>query len=108
MLKCFLASRDDRKQEVRVSMCPLRFILVFLSGLLAGYLAWKSLRCETSKEEEPLVDDSIQADESSEKPNSFERGIATISSGFWIFVDMASGRFLWQNLLCNSQKSKSC
>lgn len=25
-------------------MCPLRFILVFFSAVLAGYLAWKTVR----------------------------------------------------------------
>lgn len=25
-------------------MCPLRFILVFLSAVLAGYFAWKTVR----------------------------------------------------------------
>ncbi|TMW86878.1 uncharacterized protein [Solanum lycopersicum] len=84
-------------------MCPLRFILVFFSALLAGYLAWRTVRSsddldfanpddETTKsksEEERRESDSGEV-----KFHKFQK----IQNGFWVFVDMASGKYLWRNL----------
>ncbi|RDX88497.1 hypothetical protein CR513_29903, partial [Mucuna pruriens] len=75
-------------------MCPLRFILVFFSAVLAGYFAWKTVRSD------PIIDvvseDSSEEDKSSKKEDfDFKK---MIQSGFWVFIDMASGRYLWRNL----------
>ena len=32
------------RASVKYQMCPLRFILVFFSAVLAGYFAWKTIR----------------------------------------------------------------
>ncbi|CAK9319743.1 unnamed protein product [Citrullus colocynthis] len=85
-------------------MCPLRFILVFLSAILAGYIAWRSASSSSSSSSS----DIFQATEASDKspPENENRSVTeegfglkrTIQNGFWTFVDMASGRFLWRNL----------
>ncbi|KAG2279718.1 hypothetical protein Bca52824_050938 [Brassica carinata] len=60
-------------------MCPLRFVLVFFSVVLAGYFAWRAV--DSSPE-------LISEDSTTRK----------MGNGFWMFVDMASGRHLWRNL----------
>ncbi|XP_044477738.1 uncharacterized protein LOC123205011 [Mangifera indica] len=77
-------------------MCPLRFILVFFSAVLAGYFAWRTVRSS------PEIDTVISEDSTSEKTLlkdkqefNFKRAV---QNGFWVFVDMASGRYLWRNL----------
>jgi len=45
-------------------MCPLRFILVFFSAVLAGYFAWKTVR---SNPIEVFSEDSADEDKSSKK-----------------------------------------
>ncbi|KAI4350365.1 hypothetical protein L6164_004827 [Bauhinia variegata] len=75
-------------------MCPLRFILVFFSAVLAGYFAWRTVR--SSPEFEITSEDSIVEDKSSKKEH-FNFG-KMIQNGFWVFVDMASGKYLWRNL----------
>ncbi|KAL5079341.1 hypothetical protein RYX36_007762 [Vicia faba] len=76
-------------------MCPLRFILVFFSAVLAGYYAWKTVF--SSPKVDLASDDSIEEEKSSLKKEQFGF-IKMIQSGFWVFVDMASGRYLWRNL----------
>ncbi|XP_058727393.1 uncharacterized protein LOC131598840 [Vicia villosa] len=76
-------------------MCPLRFILVFFSAVLAGYYAWKTVF--SSPKIDLASDDSIEEDKSSSKKEQFGF-IKMIQNGFWVFVDMASGRYLWRNL----------
>ncbi|XP_010558727.1 PREDICTED: uncharacterized protein LOC104827276 [Tarenaya hassleriana] len=75
-------------------MCPLRFILVFFSAVLAGYFAWRTVRSSDHS-----VADSISGDSPVEQKDkigfNFKR---TVEKGFWVFVDMASGRYLWRNL----------
>ncbi|CAL5185537.1 unnamed protein product [Lathyrus oleraceus] len=76
-------------------MCPLRFILVFFSAVLAGYYAWKT--AFSSPKIDLASDDSIEEENSSFKKEDF--GFKKmIQNGFWGFVDMASGRYLWRNL----------
>ncbi|KAK1429237.1 hypothetical protein QVD17_11443 [Tagetes erecta] len=72
-------------------MCPMRFLLVFFSAILAGYMAWKSVR--TSSE---TKDDIFDEDSSINKEES--NIIKMVQNGFWGFVDMASGKYLWRNL----------
>ncbi|XP_058727396.1 uncharacterized protein LOC131598843 [Vicia villosa] len=76
-------------------MCPLRFILVFFSAVLAGYYAWKTVF--SSPKIDLASDDSIEEEKSSSKKEQLGF-IKMIQNGFWVFVDMASGRYLWRNL----------
>ncbi|KAG9456412.1 hypothetical protein H6P81_000920 [Aristolochia fimbriata] len=75
-------------------MCPLRFILVFFSAALAGYFAWRSFR-ETPGE---IVDDREPDSKIYSNDSQQEIGFGkTLQNVFWVFVDMASGRYLWRN-----------
>ncbi|XP_004489706.1 uncharacterized protein [Cicer arietinum] len=76
-------------------MCPLRFILVFFSAVLAGYFAWRTVN--SSPKIELVSDDSVEDEKSSFKKENFDFK-KMIQNGFWVFVDMASGRYLWRNL----------
>ncbi|KAJ9554841.1 hypothetical protein OSB04_009455 [Centaurea solstitialis] len=73
-------------------MCPMRFLLVFFSAILAGYIAWKSVRTSPGPHDMAFDDDS-----STEKQQS-NTIIKMAQNGFWGFVDMASGKYLWRNL----------
>ncbi|KAC9410948.1 hypothetical protein E3N88_45885 [Mikania micrantha] len=72
-------------------MCPMRFLLVFFSAVLAGYMAWKSVRTSSETENNVLDDDS-----SVHKQQSNITKMA--QNAFWGLVDMASGKYLWRNL----------
>uniref|UniRef100_A0A2N9E385 Methyltransferase-related protein n=1 Tax=Fagus sylvatica TaxID=28930 RepID=A0A2N9E385_FAGSY len=89
-------------------MCPMRFILVFFSALLAGYFAWRTVR--SSPDSEIIFEDSTTVDSISTKDKQEFNFRKTIHNGFWVFVDMASGRYLWRNLrdMRNNEKIKSC
>uniref|UniRef100_A0A2P2IWN7 Uncharacterized protein LOC105123549 n=1 Tax=Rhizophora mucronata TaxID=61149 RepID=A0A2P2IWN7_RHIMU len=78
-------------------MCPLRFILVFFSAVLAGYCAWRTFR---SPEIDGVVaDDDSMVDKAASLKEKQEFNVKRmIRNGFWVFVDMASGRYLWTNL----------
>ncbi|KAJ9179907.1 hypothetical protein P3X46_008219 [Hevea brasiliensis] len=89
-------------------MCPLRFILVFFSAVLAGYFAWRTVRSSPEIE-------SINSDDSAveQKPLNDKQEFNVnkmIQNGFWVFVDMASGKYLWRNLkeTRKDEKVKSC
>lgn len=125
-------------------MCPLRFILVFLSAILAGYFAWRTVR--SSPEIEQVCDDyRIEKNKlKDEEQFNFKRvclkfspdfsvflcfrllifigyclflivfvfvslEMQMIQNGFWVFVDMASGRYLWRNMreMRKDKKAKS-
>ncbi|XP_057545744.1 uncharacterized protein LOC130824742 [Amaranthus tricolor] len=93
-------------------MCPLRFILVFFSAILAGFLAWRSFR--SSPELDIVIsDDGKTSSSSSSIDHKQERSFKMIiQDGFWVFVDMASGRYLWRNFkgmnMKTMEKTKSC
>ncbi|KAK3446391.1 uncharacterized protein LOC104442890 [Eucalyptus grandis] len=77
-------------------MCPLRFILVFFSAVLAGYFAWRTVRSSPEDEAstpEPAAEAKSRTDE--DRDPGLRKVIENV---FWIFVDMASGRYLWRNL----------
>ncbi|KAL2923237.1 Protein PHYLLO chloroplastic [Bienertia sinuspersici] len=79
-------------------MCPLRFILVFFSAILAGFLAWRSFR-SSPEFDIAISEDSVADRAPSSKDDEQERNLKMmIQDGFWVFVDMASGRYLWRNL----------
>ncbi|KAK7290634.1 hypothetical protein RIF29_05194 [Crotalaria pallida] len=69
-------------------MCPLRFILVFFSAVLAAYFAWTTVRSSPDT-------NFTHQDHDNKVHFSFKK---MIQNGFWVFVDMASGRYLWRNL----------
>ncbi|OWM73229.1 hypothetical protein CDL15_Pgr001343 [Punica granatum] len=93
-------------------MCPMRFILVFFSAVLAGYFAWRTVRSS------PEVDPSLQDAAADTAPRKEARelnfkkvpkalvlflmksrvSVQVVQDGFWVFVDMASGRYLWRNI----------
>ncbi|KAK4370550.1 hypothetical protein RND71_010025 [Anisodus tanguticus] len=102
-------------------MCPLRFILVFFSALLAGYVAWRTVRSSTDTDfiihEDSMVDTKNKVEEEKQEFDSLKvkfpynlSKFQIIQNGFWVFVDMASGKYLWRNLKSfhNVDKAKSC
>ncbi|XP_074307046.1 uncharacterized protein LOC141642225 [Silene latifolia] len=82
-------------------MCPLRFILVFFSAILAGYFAWRSYSCSDDDElnnsifPEDFTAEKTASSKGDQQGRSFKM---IIQDGFWVFVDMASGKYLWRNL----------
>ncbi|XP_047309239.1 uncharacterized protein LOC124912638 [Impatiens glandulifera] len=80
-------------------MCPLRFILVFLSALLAGFLVLKNINSEA----DIYVDE--QSDDTDSTAGRSSKVLGSMSAGFWTFVDMASGRYLWRNLVSSKPTS---
>lgn len=99
-ISTFLKETNSKVQK----MCPLRIILVFLSGLVAGYFAWRTFRVKEDEAQDPPQSNSNTEDAASHKYGLLKRAPAVIVSGFWTFVDMASGRYLWQNLVTHSHK----
>ncbi|CAH8315812.1 unnamed protein product [Eruca vesicaria subsp. sativa] len=74
-------------------MCPMRFVLVFFSALLAGYFAWMTVNSS------PELDSEDSSEEAKDKDDKQGLGFKRkMSNGFWMFVDMASGSYLWRNL----------
>ncbi|XP_010454038.1 PREDICTED: uncharacterized protein LOC104735868 [Camelina sativa] len=71
-------------------MCPLRFLLVFFSAVLAGYFAWKTVSSTLE-----LISDDSPVELNEKEGLGFKK---KMENGFWVFVDMASGRYLWRNL----------
>ncbi|KFK29753.1 hypothetical protein AALP_AA7G174600 [Arabis alpina] len=79
-------------------MCPLRFLLVFFSAVLAGYFAWKTV--SSSPE---LISDDSPVELNDKQGLCFKK---KMENGFWVFVDMASGRYLWRNLKEMKEKTQ--
>ncbi|KAL2635426.1 hypothetical protein R1flu_006905 [Riccia fluitans] len=73
-------------------MCPMRIFLVLFSALLASYLAWRNY----NKTEKTSILDSKEAETEvfAEKVEATTASKVWIKlrSGFWSFVDMATGR----------------
>ncbi|XVF31247.1 hypothetical protein REPUB_Repub16aG0128900 [Reevesia pubescens] len=88
-------------------MCPMRFLLVFFSAVLAGYVAWTMVHSSSDIDDDVVSEDSETIVAKDKQEFSFKR---MVQNGFWVFVDMASGRYLWRNLkeLKNDEKVKSC
>ncbi|XP_052185299.1 uncharacterized protein LOC127796938 [Diospyros lotus] len=82
-------------------MCPLRLILIFLSATLAGFLVLKNLKFQpqTPKEQSP--------NPPSESLSTSSRVRGAIVMAFWVCLDMASGRYLWRNLVSSPSLSSS-
>lgn len=100
-------------------MCPLRFLLIFFSTVLAAYFAWTTVR--SSPEIDFTARDHSNKSSSNKDRSTFMKvlliqhfflflvsfflcwldlllWLQVIKNGFWVFVDMASGRYLWRNL----------
>ncbi|KAL3632374.1 hypothetical protein CASFOL_025358 [Castilleja foliolosa] len=78
-------------------MCPLRFILVFISAALAGYLAWRTISSSDESVDitKPDQEDDYNANTQQKQESEF---LKMVQNGLWVFVDMASGRYLWRNV----------
>ncbi|KAL4378977.1 hypothetical protein GQ457_02G039160 [Hibiscus cannabinus] len=87
-------------------MCPMRLLLVFFSAVLAGYFAWRTAVGSPADVDDCSSEDSGKTIAKSKQDFSFKK---MVKNGFWVFVDMASGKYLWRNLkeLKNSEKIKS-
>ncbi|KAF8394840.1 hypothetical protein HHK36_018777 [Tetracentron sinense] len=82
-------------------MCPLRLILLFLSATLAGFFVLRNLK---SKPELQNPEESVNPiQESTATIPRSEKAASAIGSGFWTCVDMASGRYLWRNLVSSKR-----
>ncbi|KAK7387285.1 hypothetical protein VNO78_27971 [Psophocarpus tetragonolobus] len=87
-------------------MCPLRFILIFLSATLAGFFVLRNLRSQSQIDEDDAVPSNPKISDSSvPSSNGTSKVRRVVESGFWTFVDMASGRYLWRHLVSNASKS---
>ncbi|XP_038895770.1 uncharacterized protein LOC120083933 [Benincasa hispida] len=82
-------------------MCPLRFILIFLSATLAGFFLLRNLK---SPSQDFQADDNSDSHSKDLDSNSSSSSSSKLSSGFWTVVDMASGRYLWRHLFSSSEK----
>ncbi|CAN0829882.1 hypothetical protein LINGRAPRIM_LOCUS3084 [Linum grandiflorum] len=84
-------------------MCPMRFILVFFSAILAGYFAWRTVSNSPADDNSGDTTADKAATDVKKQESSMVKKIASfllqmIQNGFWVFVDMASGRYLWRNI----------
>ncbi|KAL1545089.1 hypothetical protein AAHA92_21857 [Salvia divinorum] len=82
-------------------MCPLRIILIFLSATLAGFFVLRNLK---SSPDLPNDSGKEESDSSDSIPLS-SKVCTAFGKGFWTCVDMASGRYLWRNLVSSSSSS---
>ncbi|XP_039044532.1 uncharacterized protein LOC120184023 [Hibiscus syriacus] len=87
-------------------MCPMRLLLVFFSAILAGYFAWRTTVGLSADVDDGNSEDSGKIIAKNKQDFGFK---SMVKNGFWVFVDMASGRYLWRNLkeLKNDEKIKS-
>ncbi|PKU62224.1 hypothetical protein MA16_Dca011517 [Dendrobium catenatum] len=89
-------------------MCPVRVILIFLSASLAGFFMLRGLRSQG--DEEPA--EVTGGENSLSLSGKVGVGIllqvrSALSLGFWTCVDMASGRYLWRNLVSSPAAADS-
>ncbi|AET00996.1 hypothetical protein MtrunA17_Chr5g0448171 [Medicago truncatula] len=77
-------------------MCPLRLILIFLSATLAVFFVLRNFRSQ------PKIDDDDEDVVSNPSSNQNSKVRAALESGFWTFLDMASGRYLWRHMVSSS------
>mmetsp|Transcript_25219 Transcript_25219/g.42249 ORF Transcript_25219/g.42249 Transcript_25219/m.42249 type:complete len:86 (-) Transcript_25219:1179-1436(-) len=76
-------------------MCPLRFVLIFLSAVLAAFLAFTSYS-ESRGFTDPSPDESPE-DNTTEESKKIEKNSEKVSSTTYLsaLVDMATGRYLY-------------
>lgn len=81
-------------------MCPMRVFLVFFSALLACYFAWRNYAAE----DQTSFFNGVEEEQEMESTNGMNDAepkqliLSKVSSGFWLVVDMASGRYLWKGI----------
>ncbi|GAU18682.1 hypothetical protein TSUD_125150 [Trifolium subterraneum] len=93
-------------------MCPLRLILIFLSATLAGFFVLRNIRSQPKIDDEDedvptLPSNPKISDSSNDSSNGNSKVRAALESGFWTFVDMASGRYLWKHMVSSSSKKSN-
>jgi len=77
-------------------MCPLRVIVLFLSAMLAGYFAIKSVG---KQGENSVLHVSEEVPEKTIEQTNFMTKVSTAASSFfWVTIEMLSGRYLYHNL----------
>jgi hypothetical protein len=95
-------------------MCPLRVILLFLSALLAGYFAFQSVTSTKGGGTSvfDVTDEAVEvAAAAADGTRVKEGGLSglkvsrTLRAGFWLLVDMLSGRYLWNYLRLQDKPS---
>ncbi|KAL7600512.1 uncharacterized protein LOC111878729 [Lactuca sativa] len=94
-------------------MCPLRIILIFLSATLAGFFVLRNIKSQSDTSSDTdaataAADDSTSFCKSSPSASvgrSSSKIYGAFVNGFWTCVDMASGRYLWRNLVSASKQS---
>ncbi|QHO23894.1 hypothetical protein HN51_047533 [Arachis hypogaea] len=94
-------------------MCPLRIILIFLSATLAGFFVLRNLRSQPQLNEgddDPSLTNSAPTNPKPSDSSKFSiaKVRAALESGFWSFLDMASGRYLWRHMVSSSSTKRSC
>ncbi|KAJ9541337.1 hypothetical protein OSB04_027843, partial [Centaurea solstitialis] len=80
-------------------MCPMRVFLVFFSAMLAAYLTWRSV--QASETENTVFSDDLSTN------NQESSLIKMVRNAPLVFIDMASGKYLWRNLRQMSQDGKT-
>ncbi|KAH7672525.1 hypothetical protein IHE45_09G061200 [Dioscorea alata] len=91
-------------------MCPLRVILIFLSATLAGFFVLKGLKSQPHdflSTSSPSQDHDLNKNNNSQQLHLHSKVWLNICSVFWTCIDMASGRYLWRNLVSSSSSSSS-
>ncbi|KAK7301614.1 hypothetical protein RJT34_12482 [Clitoria ternatea] len=88
-------------------MCPLRLILIFLSATLAGFFVFRNLRSQPKVVDDDTVPTDPKISDSDPSSNATSKFRAAVESGFWTFVDMASGRYLWRHMVSSSTSKQS-
>ncbi|BAT81382.1 uncharacterized protein HKW66_Vig0128000 [Vigna angularis] len=83
-------------------MCPLRFILVFLSATLAGFFVLRNFRSQPHVTNTELDANNENNEHTLTLKNATSKVRDVLQSGFWTFLDMASGRYLWRHLVSSS------
>ncbi|KAJ9543630.1 hypothetical protein OSB04_023337 [Centaurea solstitialis] len=85
-------------------MCPLRIILIFLSATLAGFFVLRNFNSQSDADEHSGTSKSSPESSSTSTGLSSSKVFGVFVNGFWTCVDMASGRYLWRNLVSSGSK----
>ncbi|MBA0632915.1 hypothetical protein Godav_001579 [Gossypium davidsonii] len=81
-------------------MCPLRFLLVFLSAVLAGNVTWRTAHSSSNIDDDGSGNGNVVSEDSGKIVAIEKQEIGSrrmVQNAFWVFVDMASGKYLWRN-----------
>ncbi|ESR45232.1 hypothetical protein KPL70_021347 [Citrus sinensis] len=86
-------------------MCPLRLILIFLSATLAGFFVIRNLKSPQQQLSDDVLLDADDSTDTTKNQSPCSKVRLALESGFWTFVDMASGKYLWRHLGSSSKRS---